>query len=383
MNLRAILIISLVVIIVAFGGVLIYFLLNQQPDDETQPPQTTIPGFPSFPGAQTGDTAPPSPLLDAPGNRVARIGAFRARAPAISPDGNRVWFFERETGNLYEANFNGSELTKISSSLLPSDLASIVWSRGRASFAAFFENGANNFIYTFSSGLSTTIAKNIADASFAPQSARIAYHELGAQESTVTVSSTANTNQRALLRAAMGPSHVQWVQESQLSVAPRASGLIPGFVIVINPASGALNQVVRDAHGLTALWSPSGARLLYTTTDQFGRNLSLWLVDASGNNPKKLDITTTADKCVWASDNRTLFCAAPEAWPAESLLPDDYYKGIVSGPDAFLRINTETDAISFVLEPTLVDAQELLITPNEDYLLFINRMDGGFYSIKL
>lgn len=381
MDLKKTLIISLIAIIVVFTGILIFFLLRQEAVQDP-PTSNNIPGFPSFSGGTTS-TEPPPQILDAPGNKVSRIGDFAVFAPSISPDGKRVRFFERNTGNLYEANFNGTELTRVSSSLLPQGLTSVIWSPTKTHFGAFFESAPNNFLYDFVSGLSTNISKTIAGAAFAPQSPRIAYQDMQENESIITIATLTNTNQRVIFRGALPKTNFQWIQETRLSIVPFASGLIPGFVLTINPTSGAINQVIRDSHGLTALWSPNGKQFIYTKTDAFGHNLSLWLADENGNDIKKLDIITLAEKCVWAKDNFVLFCSAPETWPSDALLPDDYYKGIVRGADMFLRVNTTTNAVSFVLEPTLVDATNLIIAPQEDYLFFINRYDGGLYSIKL
>ncbi len=66
--------------------------------------------------------------------------------------------------------------------------------------------------------------------------------------------------------------------------------------------------------------------------------------------------------------------------------PDDYYKGLITLKDDFYKINLETDEKTKILGSTIqfsYDAQDLFLSPKEDYLFFTNRSDGLLYSLKL
>jgi len=365
---------------VAFGGFLVYFLLQDQ-DDEAPKPTAGRPGFPSFPGG--GPSGQPTPLLTTPGNRVSKIGSFPALGATIGPDQKRVRFFDRDTGNLYEANFDGTELTKISDSSLAEGVVDVVWSPLKDYFVALFEDQSKNFIYNFRSGLSVDLRQNLVAAAFSPQNNRLAYQNFLTNESSLILVNLDGSRPQTIFSAALPKTRLAWVQTNKLAVNPAPSGRAQGSVITINPSNGSLGQILAGKYGLVTNWSPNGRLVIYSTTDQFGHELSLWLADENGVSIKQLEINTLADKCVWSQDNRIVYCAAPSSWPNDLTLPDDYYKGVVAVSDSFVSLNTETSLPSFILELTDSDAQSLIITPQEDYLLFINRKDGFLYSIRL
>ena len=93
-----------------------------------------------------------------------------------------------------------------------------------------------------------------------------------------------------------------------------------------------------------------------------------------------------ADKCVWSKDDRTVFCAVPQQISENAVWPDDYYKGLTIVNDDFYKINLETGEktkIAGSQEGYGYDAQELFLSPKEDYLFFVNRRDGLLYILKL
>ncbi|KKS65976.1 MAG: hypothetical protein UV36_C0038G0004 [Parcubacteria group bacterium GW2011_GWC2_42_6] len=93
-----------------------------------------------------------------------------------------------------------------------------------------------------------------------------------------------------------------------------------------------------------------------------------------------------ADKCVWSKDGVTIFCALPQKMTTNAVWPDDYYKGLVVLEDDFYKIDlsasTKTKIAGSSTE-TGYDAQDLFLSPKEDYLFFVNKKDGLLYSLKL
>jgi len=98
-------------------------------------------------------------------------------------------------------------------------------------------------------------------------------------------------------------------------------------------------------------------------------------------------LKTLSEKCAWAPDNITLYCAAT-ASPAHGAYPDDWYQGIVSFNDNIWRINTDTNAMSSVLVPMSranqpMDITHMVLTPDQNYLVFINKKDSTLWMFDL
>ncbi|MBA7639710.1 hypothetical protein ES703_47370 [subsurface metagenome] len=94
-----------------------------------------------------------------------------------------------------------------------------------------------------------------------------------------------------------------------------------------------------------------------------------------------------AEKCVWSQDPRIIFCAVPKNINDARILPDDFYKGTFLADDDFWKINIETKEKIKILEDwdmiETYDAVDLFLSPQESYLLFINKVNGLLYSIEL
>ena len=121
-------------------------------------------------------------------------------------------------------------------------------------------------------------------------------------------------------------------------------------------------------------------------TDAFGKNPKIALTDEKGEKNKNLNLAGIVDKCTWSKDGYTVFCALPLEIKGSDIWPDDYYKGLIILNDAIYKINLETDEktkIAGSLDQIGLDAQELFLSPKEDYLFFINKKNGLLYSLRL
>ncbi|GAJ16386.1 unnamed protein product, partial [marine sediment metagenome] len=95
----------------------------------------------------------------------------------------------------------------------------------------------------------------------------------------------------------------------------KPSGLAQGVVYIIDLATDDFQKILGETYGLTALWSPLGDKLLFSETDNQGKNLKLKIADLAKSTIGELNFVTLPEKCVWGQDNRTLFCAVPKTIP--------------------------------------------------------------------
>jgi hypothetical protein len=97
---------------------------------------------------------------------------------------------------------------------------------------------------------------------------------------------------------------------------------------------------------------------------------------------------TLAEKCIWSIQKRsTLYCAAP----AEGIgngEPDLWYKGMTHFTDRIWRFDTDTDFSDVLSDPKKdfnisIDAENLFLSPKEEYLFFQNKNDLTLWALKL
>ena len=92
------------------------------------------------------------------------------------------------------------------------------------------------------------------------------------------------------------------------------------------------------------------------------------------------------EKCVWSRKNLTIFfCAiSSSVGPNE---PESWYQGITHFSDQIWRFDSENPFTDLLADPkdfnVSIDATNLELSPNEDYLFFINKDDLSLWALKL
>ncbi|MFN7088239.1 MAG: hypothetical protein ACK4NX_00220, partial [Candidatus Paceibacteria bacterium] len=129
--------------------------------------------------------------------------------------------------------------------------------------------------------------------------------------------------------------------------------------------------------GLSLKPSPNGKVLLISSGDIIS------VIDANGTILATPSIRTLVEKCAWASDNETLYCAVPENIPLNANLPFDFWTGDFSSSDRFVKYNYKTGQLQELKPATGFDVGALLVPKEENYLIFLNKTDNSLYSIRL
>lgn len=163
----------------------------------------------------------------------------------------------------------------------------------------------------------------------------------------------------------------------------KPSANLNGYAFTIDRKSGSFTKVAGPLPALTALPSPSGKEALvsYLTNGSF----TFALFDVATHVMTTLPIATFAEKCVWAKDGQSAYCAVPTALTAENL-PDSWYQGTVAFSDRIWKIDLIARAATLVANlPQLaskdpIDAVSLSVDRDENTLVFMNKRDGSLWA---
>ncbi|MBU2068115.1 hypothetical protein KKE13_00840 [Patescibacteria group bacterium] len=381
MSLKKILIILISLLVIVIGALIVYNFLS---DDETTPPSTSDPGQIPTSGSATNQPATPSYQ-----GRLIAISEKAIMSPTI--DGRKVKYYSIDNGNVFESNLDGSELTRISSVVL-TNLIKALWSSNRDKVIAIFdENGqAKKYLYDYNTKISTLLSGDIRWVTWSPQQDKIAYQYYNSrtEDNNISVAQPDGSDWTSIFQTRMKDLIVEWPSSSKIAIRTKPSGLAQSIVYTINLTDNNFQKIINETYGLTVLWSPLGNKILYSETDNKGKNLKLKISDLKNQLVSELTIVTLPEKCTWSQDNRTVFCAVPKNISNLAVLPDDYYKKKISFNDDFWRINIDTGEAIKIYETTdseanAYNAKELILPPLEDYLLFINQKDDLLYSLEL
>ncbi len=371
MSLKKILVISIILLILVVGFLVVYnFFLKEEITPSVTPSATTTP--------TTSLTGP--------------IKAI-SQEPVLDPiiDGQKVKYYLKNNGYVFESTFDGLERTRLSPNIL-SNLLRVFWSSNKDKVIAIFDDKGEvkKYLYDYQTGKSTLLNQHIQYIAWSPNEDKIAYqyHNSQTEDNNISLANPDGSQWTNIFTTRMKNLIVEWPSSSQISIRTKPSGLAQSVVYTIDLATGDFQKIISETYGLTVLWSPLGNKLLFSETDNQGKNLKLKIADLAKSTVQELDFVTLPEKCVWSQDNRTIFCAVPKTISNLATLPDDYYKRLVSLADDFWAINLDIGEKNQIYIPIdeeemSYDVQQLLLSPSEDYLLFVNKRDGHLYSLEL
>ena len=366
MPLKKILIILIILLILVTGTLVIYNFFLKVDDDSNE---------------ESNNGTVTDQQLD---SRIKPI----SQEPVIGPviDNKKVKYYLSNNGNVFESNFDGSDKIQISSNNLPG-LIKALWSNNKDKVITIFEKDylIDKYLYDYNTESSTLLDYKIRWIAWSPTQEKIAYQYYDSKtgDNNISIANSDGSEWTTILSTRMKNLIIEWPDKDKLSIRTMPSGLAQSIIYKIDLSDNNLEKVIKETYGLTALWSPLGDKLLISETNSQGKNLKLKLVDLDEQIIKELTFITLPEKCVWAQDNRTIFCAVPKNIPISAVMPDDYYKGKISFSDEIWKINLETEDIIKIKDSSDYNAKELLLSPFEDYLLFINQKDGLLYSLEL
>lgn len=363
------------ILLVIIGLIVFYFLFLKKPIVVKQPTPAGLP--------ETEEEFLKEALKPQPKKRLMKI----SEVPAISPTikNNSIIYYSPE--GLFESNFDGSNLRKISPIVIP-NLIKVIWSNdaSKAIIQNYDENySIKKYIYDYDISKSYPLPDNIKTIAFLPNSSKIIFNYVNFNKNIFYIG-TSNidlTNSQKIIDLKLPLAQLEPVLENKIIIKFPSSGLVSNSILLLDTKNSKLNLLLSDEYGLDIKASPNATKFIYSSTNSKGKDISLFILNSNGQR-KNLEIKTLVDKCTFSQDNRTIFCAVPRQIPENAILPDDYYKDKIDFYDDIWRINTETGEKKLVEGIDIeINADNLLLSPQENYLFFINKKDGNLYSLKL
>lgn len=308
-----------------------------------------------------------------------------------------VRYASKETGNIYQTFADEIKEKKFSSTLIPKIEE------------AFFANGGDSVILRYLKNDTITIetylgvlpkeelgsdttgsyemkgsflADNINEVAVSSDGTRL-FYLLNSSSGVSGITLTFKDGKRAqLFQSDFTEWLPVWNAANTISLTTKPSGTVLGYMYNLG-TDKRFSKVIGGINGLTTLASPSGNSVLYTDS-----NLSLSLYDIRTGDGKGVGLRTEPEKCVWAKDSITLYCAVPKFVPSGTY-PDSWYQGEVSFSDQIWKVNTLTGVTTLLLDPGLavggeeIDGIKLQIDASETYLFFVNKKDSFLWKVDL
>lgn len=294
-----------------------------------------------------------------------------------SPIKNVILYFEKNTGRLFEFNMETKGEQVILDKTMP-NFTSAIWSPTKKNFIGTFVSDSKNVFKSFdvTTGKETTMNPGIRSVAFSHDGNLIAYHYLDPVEAENTanpeisptvqigkimISEPDGKYEKKILDTRLSSVNISWPMKDNILLETSAAE------VFILSEDGKLSSLFGPSFGLKKVLSPSGKKLIfsYLSANEDQGETMLSIKDLASKEERSL-LPASASKCVWSIDDVNLLCAIQKS----------------PSVDAIYLINTIDGSEKLIAEP-LMAVRDLLLSPLEDYLVFIGVSDDKLYSIKI
>ncbi len=363
-----------------------------EPSEPTEPD-----GLPDEPSTDTAKelTIYPEPSLrdDEPRNiatggltKTNQVTNTQILGASLAANGRDLQYYDYQTGKFYRLDKNG-EPQALSDKIFY-QVQDVTWSPQRNTAILEYPDGSN-IIYDFDKEKQVTLPAHWEDFEFSSSGEQVVAKSLGLDPDNryLIISNTDGSEVRALEYIGENDDKVipKWSPNNQVAAMyTRGLDFDRQTLYFIGLNDENYKSTVVEGRGLTAKWSEKGDKLLYSAYNSTSNLMpELWIVNAQGEsigqNRKKLNLQTWADKCTF-SDDRYVYCAVPKELPeGAGLFPELALRT----SDDLYRVDTLTGLKSLVAVPDgEYNMSDIMLSSDRSNLYFTDE-NRQIYNIRL
>lgn len=231
------------------------------------------------------------------------------------------------------------------------------------------------------------LPENISALAVSPDNTKIFYLTPLGTSAVGTIANTDGSGKTQLFSSAFTEWTPQWATNRTILLTTKPSSNVPGYAYILDTSTREFSKVLGNVLGLTTLMSPDGKKILYSKTAGNGGSFTLALYDMDAKRTSDLGVDTLPEKCAWAADSITLYCAIPDAI-SRGAYPDIWYQGAISFSDSFWKLDIKTSLFKTLASPRDIGGQDidgtnLVLDSRESKLLVTNKRDGTLWILDL
>lgn len=295
-----------------------------------------------------------------------------------------VRYVERTTGHIYQYNLDSKQATRASNTTVPNIYEAFFNDTGDKALYRYSSDNKNISTYQVTTGkeLGDFLPSNIVNISSSPKKDKFFYLIKNENGVVGHIKNFFEVKSKVVFESSFSEWISQYINDNTIYITTKASADKQGYLYSINTKTGTLNKLYGNQLGFTTLANSRGDYVLISTVTN--GNLNLEVLDVLNYKTLPLGLSTLPEKCVWGSNNIDIYCAVPKEIPQGSY-PDDWYKGVVSFNDRFVKINTSNSEIIPISadDSQNIDATSLFISDDQDTLFFINKKDSTLWSLDM
>lgn len=404
MSKKSLIIIISVVLFLLLAGLIGYYLIIQNGSGAPNGPSNVFRNFFPFGGqnATTTNPAGENPLA----TTTPSLTNYRQKLRMLSSEpvagagildvkaGTLVRHIEKATGHIFETELFSPNQIRISNTTVPM-VYDAVWGDKNNSLVARYLEDDNQTVDTYGISIkevATSTESAISATKFPANLSDISSFgsKVFSLEQKTTSSAGYLSNFDGSKRVTIWVSPVkellsQFVNSKIVALTTKPDENTAGFLFFVDTGNGSVTETLGNIPGLSTLVNDLGTQVLLLSE---GSGPQMFIYDIKTKTYKNLTPATFPEKCVWSKKDRTIvYCAVPQETIGVNSLTS-WYRGFVSFTDSIWKYDTKNN-ISNVIENLYADSNEQidvikpLLSENEQYLVFINKIDDSLWSLDL
>ncbi|PKL72321.1 hypothetical protein CVV26_02035 [Candidatus Kuenenbacteria bacterium HGW-Kuenenbacteria-1] len=330
-----------------------------------------------------------SPIATGGETQITSLPIENVQELTLDSNGSNLLYYQKDSGEFYRLSPDGEIKTLLTKDTYP-NVEKIYWSPKKDKAILNFPDNAK-IVYDFNQKKQYALPKNWNDFSFAPQGDSIAFKTTSSNPDKrwLSIANSDGTEYKAI--EPMGENNnkveVNWSPNQQvIALYSESIGIDQQEVYFVGQNKENFLSMIVEGQDFRSKWSPKGDKLLYSIYNAVtNNNPTLWIADAEGENIGKnrisIGLQTWADKCIFSSDNETVYCAVPRNLPEGS----GFYPELANeSPSDFYKIDTRTGQNYLLASPANTDyiIDQIILSGDEKYLYFTDK-EKGLRKIQL
>ena len=300
--------------------------------------------------------------------RLERLSTSSVLGPALSPDGRKVVYLERTSGQLMASDFSGKTNTPYQTTVLTGS-DTLIWERDATTLLARQAyQGKLRWLYHRLDGTAAILlAENISSPVFSPTGNKLAYlyFDPASQTGNISLANPDGSNFSPLIPTRQDSLIIDWLDSDHLLFSKKVAS---EGIFILDTASPKLNRLIEENNTSSWLVSPDSNNILYQQQPALGGGLVVFTMTTK--TKQVIGLNSQPEQCAWGINSDKLFCAG----------------SLTDGVAALFVIdlkNKQIRQLSGSLEQAGISIYKPFLTPTADYLIFINQLDNYLYSYRL
>ena len=284
-------------------------------------------------------------------------------SPAISKEKDSVIYYEKDSGKVFEVALGGLSEKSVSSVPL-ANLIKVIWAPSRKEVISIFyyPGGIRHKYFDYKTKFSVDLGTNIKSLAFSPDGSQVAYFGNKGGSQGIFISKPDDSSFKQLLPSRVDNAEIYWPSGNLMYFKTDTRS---GSELYSLSVAGEVNKIIDTRDGLEVKWSKDGSKILFSQRGESG--ISLFYKDISSESETTLNVSTSASKCDWGIDGKTIVCGVPKT----SASGDEFYESGLDGIKQLLSSPT-----------TRINTAELFLSGLDDYVVILNSLDSKLYVLK-